>query len=44
MRSFLVSCLAAVVLALGAALVLNTIQTPADDAFRSATGVRLPPA
>ena len=44
MRSFLISCLVAVVLAGGAAIVLNMVQKPADAAFHSPTGVRLPPA
>jgi hypothetical protein len=43
MRSFLASCLAALVLAIGAAVVLNYVQTPADAEFQT-TGVRLPPA
>ena len=41
MRSFLVSCLAAVVIALGAALVLNHVNQPADAAFKSSTSVRI---
>jgi hypothetical protein len=41
MRSFLVSCAAAVVIALGAALVLNHIQTPVEQAFHSPSGVRI---
>jgi hypothetical protein len=41
MRSFLVSCLAAVVLAVGAAAVLNSVQKPAERAFASPTGVRI---
>ena len=44
MRSFLVSCAAAVVIALGAVVVLNAVQKPADAVFHSPTGVRLPPA
>ena len=44
MGSFLVACLAAVVIALGAALVLNNaVQKSADRAFHSITSVRLPP-
>jgi hypothetical protein len=42
MRSFLVSCVAAVVIALGAAVVLNyVVQKPAESAFKSSTGVRI---
>ena len=44
MRAFLISCATAIVLALGAAGVLNLVQKPADKAFHSTTGVRLPPA
>jgi len=44
MRSFLVSCAAIVVIAGGAAIVLNCVQKPADSAFHPPTGVRLPPA
>jgi hypothetical protein len=40
MRSFLVSCLAAVVIAVGAAAVLYYAQIPADTGFASSTGVR----
>jgi hypothetical protein len=42
MQSFLISCAAAVVIALGAAVVLNyAVQKPADSAFASPTGVRI---
>jgi len=41
MRSFLISCAAAIVIALGAALVLDRVQKPADTAFTSPTGVEL---
>ena len=41
MRSFLVSCAAAVVIALGAALVLSQVQKPVEQAFQSPTGVRI---
>jgi hypothetical protein len=41
MRSFLVSCVAIVVIAVGAAAVLNYVQKPADVAFASPTGVRI---
>lgn len=42
MRSFLVSCLVAVVLALSAVVVLNyVVQKPAETSFRSTTGVRI---
>ena len=45
MQSFLVSCAAAIVIAIGAAVILNYgVQRPADSAFHSTTGVRLPPA
>ena len=41
MRSFLMSCLAIVVIAVGAVLVLNYVQRPADTAFTSPTSVRI---
>jgi hypothetical protein len=41
MRSFLVSCVAAVVIALGAVVVLNHLQEPVSTAFTSPTGVRI---
>ena len=41
MRSFLVSCVAALAIALGAVVVLNYVQKPADSAFSSPTGVRI---
>jgi hypothetical protein len=45
MRAFLMSCAAAIVIAIGAAVILNYgVQRPADSAFHSTTGVRLPPA
>jgi hypothetical protein len=41
MRSFLMSCAAIVVIALGAVVVLNYVQKPVDTAFTSPTGVRI---
>jgi len=42
MRSFMVSCVAAVVIALGAVVVLQyVVQKPADVSFASPTGVRI---
>lgn len=41
MRSFLVSCIVAIVLALGAVVVLNMVQKPVETAFTSRTGVRI---
>jgi hypothetical protein len=41
MRAFVVACLAAVVIAIGAATVLSSMQTTADMSYKSATGVRL---
>jgi hypothetical protein len=40
MRAFVVACVAAIVLAVGAAVVLNTFQKPADHAFAT-SGVRI---
>jgi hypothetical protein len=41
MRSFLMSCLAVVVIAVGAVVVLNKVQQPVETAFTSPTGVRI---
>lgn len=40
MKSFLLACVAAVVIATVAGVALNTVQKPADEAY-STTGVRL---
>jgi hypothetical protein len=40
MKSFLVACIIAIVIAAGAGLALNNIQKPAEQAF-SSTAVRL---
>jgi hypothetical protein len=40
MRSFIISCLAAAVLAVGAAVILQAVQKPAEVAF-STSGVRI---
>ena len=41
MRSFLMSCAAIVVIALGAVVVLNYVQKPVETTFTSPTGVRI---
>jgi hypothetical protein len=41
MRSFLVSCLVAVVIAVGAAAVLSYVQKPSEMAFVSPASVRM---
>lgn len=41
MRSFLMSCLAAVVIALGGVVALSYVQKPVETAFASPTGVRI---
>jgi hypothetical protein len=41
MRSFLISCLATLAIALGAVVVLNHVQKPVETAFSSPTGVRI---
>ena len=41
MRSFLMSCAVIVVIAIGAVVVLNHFQEPAETAFSSPTGVRI---
>jgi hypothetical protein len=40
MKTFIVACVAAAVIAIGAVVVLNSIQKPVDTAF-STTGVRI---
>jgi len=40
MKSFLIACLAAGVIAIGSVAVLNTIQKPVDSAFTT-TAVRI---
>jgi hypothetical protein len=40
MKSFIVACIAAAVIAIGAVVVLNSIQKPVETAF-STTGVRI---
>lgn len=40
MKSFIIACVAAVVIAVIGGVVLNSVQVPADQAF-STTGVRL---
>jgi hypothetical protein len=41
MRSFLISCVAAAVIAIGAAGALSYVQKPVEQAFASPTGVRI---
>ncbi|MDO8877841.1 MAG: hypothetical protein Q8M24_16730 [Pseudolabrys sp.] len=41
MKSFIIACVAAVVIAVIGGVVLNGINVPADEAYSSATGVRL---
>jgi hypothetical protein len=40
MRAFVVACVAAIVVAVGAAVVLNAIQKPVDHVFAT-SGVRI---
>jgi hypothetical protein len=40
MKSFIVACIAAAVIAIGAVVVLNSIQKPVETAY-STTGVRI---
>ena len=40
MKTFVVACIAAAVIAIGAVVVLNSIQKPVETAF-STTGVRI---
>jgi hypothetical protein len=41
MKSFLAACVVAVVLAVGAAFVLSSVNESATDAFTSPTGARV---
>ena len=41
MRSFIAACVIAIVVAVGAAVVLDRYNQPADHAFASPTGVRI---
>lgn len=41
MKAFLSACIAIVVIAIGAALVLNKLNKPVDEAFASPTSVRI---
>ncbi len=41
MKSFIIACVAAVVIAVIGGVVLNGINEPADKAYSSASGVRL---
>ena len=41
MKAFLVACVAIVVIAVGASMVLNHYQEPVEEAFSSPTGVRI---
>jgi hypothetical protein len=40
MRAFVVACIAAAVIAIGASFILNAVQKPAEEAF-SSTAVRI---
>jgi hypothetical protein len=40
MKTFIVACVAAAVIAVGAVVVLNGIQKPAESAYKT-TGVRI---
>jgi len=41
MKTFIIACAAAIVIAIVGGVVLNGIQEPVDKAFSSPTGVRL---
>ena len=40
MKAFIAACIAAAVIAVGAVVVLDSVQKPVDDAFTT-TGVRI---
>jgi hypothetical protein len=41
MKAFLIACAAIIVIAVGASVVLDRYQEPAETAFSSPTGVRI---
>jgi hypothetical protein len=41
MKTFITACIIAVVIAVGAAIVLNFVQEPVSEAYMSSTGVRI---
>ena len=41
MKSFVLACVVAIVIAAVAGVVLDNVQKPADQAYSSSTGVRL---
>ena len=41
MKTFVVACVAAIVIAIGAAIVLNVLQMPVSEAYISSTGARI---
>ena len=41
MQNFIIACIAAIVIAIGAAFVLNQIQQPASEAYVSGSSVRI---
>jgi ABC-type uncharacterized transport system permease subunit len=41
MKSFIIACVAALVIAICGALVLNAIQEPSSEAYTSASSVRI---
>jgi hypothetical protein len=41
MRNFIVACVIAVVIAIGAAVVLNVVQMPVSEAFMSPSSTRI---
>ena len=41
MRSFVIACAAALVVAIGAAIILSSVNPPVDHAYASRTGVRI---
>ena len=41
MKTFVIACVAAIVIAIGGAIVLNVVQMPVSEAYMSSTGVRI---
>jgi hypothetical protein len=41
MKTFVMACVVAIIIAVVGGIVLNSVQEPVDKAFSSATGVRL---
>ena len=41
MKTFVIACVIAIIIAIGGAIVLNFVQEPTSEAYMSSTGVRI---